>query len=82
MKFCTVVKFLHITNSSIFTKHFLSSQEGEDIDNITVCEYSKKKVQRYHVQDKSGCVYNRGSVLNYTFRVSQDTGNLVGVLVV
>ena len=58
------------------------SQEGEEIDNITVCEYSKKRVQRYRVQTKSGCVYNRGSVLNYTFRVSQDTGNLVSVLVV
>ncbi|KAL5250544.1 hypothetical protein ACHWQZ_G016318 [Mnemiopsis leidyi] len=72
------VVLLDGSEPTLFSAHLrVVDNDGEEIDNIAVCEYSKKRVQKYRVQKRSGCVYSIGSVLNYTFRVSHDTGNLM-----
>jgi len=51
--------------------------DGLDVDEIQVCEYSKSALQKYRVQPQFGNVYKPGTILNYTFRAMEDVGNLM-----
>ncbi|XP_063687412.1 glycerophosphocholine phosphodiesterase GPCPD1-like isoform X1 [Bolinopsis microptera] len=72
------VVLLDGSEPSFFTAHLqVVSNEGPEVDTIEVCEYSETTLQKYRPQSDKGTVYKAGSVLNYSFRVMEESANMM-----